>query len=292
MPELKAGLLENFLGKEEDANLWLLQMKAYFALNPSLYEEKNRILAFLNKMDKGQGKSFSEGWLMACADPNIKDEDQTFDKIEADFIAKFIPADRASRSHHALANMKMEGDPFHGDFHKFKAEFELEAAQSRITDEHVLMDMLGRVVSANLAFKMTALLKEPKTHKLWLTKVGQFYDTALRMTKLRGGTNYVPLSGSKRTTRDLMAMDIDRIYLTLTQRVEHIRNNKCFICHKVGCSTRNHPGARKSTPQKTYLPRNQQPHNIQNTNTTPVPETPHTQPINKVESYLNVMRTN
>ena len=53
MPELKAGLPRNFSGREEDANLWLLQMKAYFALNPLLYEEKNRILAFLNKMDQG-----------------------------------------------------------------------------------------------------------------------------------------------------------------------------------------------------------------------------------------------
>ena len=172
MPELKAGLPENFSGKEEDANLWLLQMKAYFALNLTLYEEKNRILTFLNKMDKGQGKSFSKGWLMACANPNIKDKDWTFDKIEADFIEKFIPADQASKSRHALMNMQMEGDPFHGNFHKFKAEFKLEAARSGVTDEHILMDMLGRVVSANLAFKMTALLKEPKTHKQWLHKVG------------------------------------------------------------------------------------------------------------------------
>ena len=93
MPELKARLPGNFSGTEEDANLWLLQMKAYFALNPSLYQEKNKILAFLNKMDKGRGKSFSEGWLIACADPNVKDEDRTFEKIEADFVEKFIPTD-------------------------------------------------------------------------------------------------------------------------------------------------------------------------------------------------------
>ena len=128
MPELKAGLPRNFSGREEDANLWLLQMKAYFTLNPSLYEEKNHILAFLNKMDAGQGKSFSEGWLMKCTDSNIKDEDQTFLKIEADFIEKFIPSDHASKARHSLAHMQMEGEPFHSDFHKFKSEFELETA--------------------------------------------------------------------------------------------------------------------------------------------------------------------
>ena len=89
-----------------------------------------------------------------------------------------------------------------------------------------------------------------------------------------------------------MAMDVDHIYLAPTQQAEHIWNNQCFICHKVECSTRNHPGARKSNPTKTYLPRNQHPHNVRNTNTSPIPKPPRTQPIDEIESYLNVMRTN
>ena len=290
MPELKARLPGNFSGTEEDANLWLLQMKAYFALNPSLYQEKNKILAFLNKMDKGRGKSFSEGWLIACADPNVKDEDQTFDKIEADFVEKFIPTDRASRSRHSLSTMKTEDPPFNGDFHKFKSEFEIEVARSGVTDEHILIDLLGKAVSANLAFKMTALQEEPTTHKLWLHKAGQFFDATLRMKKLRSGQGYTPAhSGPKRSTRDPMAMDVDRIYLSPTQCAEHIRNNKCFICHRIGCSTRNHPGAKNKTPNRTYAPRNQRPHNIRNTNTTLVPPT---KPIDEVESYLNVICSN
>ena len=69
MPELKASLPRNLSGKEEDANLWLLTMKVYFTMNSSLYEEKNKILAFLNKMDTGHGKSFAKGWLMKCSSP-------------------------------------------------------------------------------------------------------------------------------------------------------------------------------------------------------------------------------
>ena len=34
-----------------------------------------------------------------------------------------------------------------------------------VTDEHILINLLGKAVSANLAFKMTALLEEPTTHK-------------------------------------------------------------------------------------------------------------------------------
>ena len=139
MPELKAGLSRNFSGWEEDANLWLLAMKAYFAMNPSLYEEKNWILAFLNKMDAGCGKSFAKGWLMKCTNKTIKDKDQTFAKIEANFIGKFIPSDQASKAWHTIIHMQMEDEAFKGDFHKFKSEFELEAAQSGVTDKHILL---------------------------------------------------------------------------------------------------------------------------------------------------------
>ena len=159
-------------------------MKAYFAMNPTLYDEKNKILAFLNKMDVGRGWFFTEGWLMKCTNPNIKVEERTFAIIEAAFINTFIPTDWTSKAWHALAQMWMEEEPYHSDFHKFKSDFKLKAAWSGITDEHILMDMLGRVVSSNLAFKMTALLEEPKTHKLWLHKAGQFYDAALQMKKL------------------------------------------------------------------------------------------------------------
>ena len=105
MPELKASLPGNFSGKEEDVNLWLLVMKAYFAMNPTLYDEKNKILAFLNKMDVGQGQSFTEGWLMKCTNEDTKDEDQTFAKIETDFIEKFIPSDHVSKAQHMLVHM-------------------------------------------------------------------------------------------------------------------------------------------------------------------------------------------
>ena len=118
---------------------------------------------------------------MKCADPSVHNKDQTFEKIEANFIEKFIPSDWASKAQHALAHMTMEGEPFKGDFHKFKSKFKLEAAQSGVTDEHILMDMLGRAISANLTFKMTALLEELKDHKAWLHKAGQFYDAAIRM---------------------------------------------------------------------------------------------------------------
>ena len=115
--------------------------------------------------------------------------------------------------------MKMEDPPFNGDFHKFQSEFEIEVARSGVTDKHILIDLLGKVVSANLAFKMTALLEEPTSHKQWLHKAGQFYNTALQMKKLQSGQGYTPAySTPKKSAKDPMAMDVDRIYLSPTQR--------------------------------------------------------------------------
>ena len=37
-------------------------------------------------------------------------------------------------------------------------------------------------------------------------------------------------------------MDIDKINLSPTERAEHIRNLKCFICHKEGCHLSKHQG--------------------------------------------------
>ena len=37
-------------------------------------------------------------------------------------------------------------------------------------------------------------------------------------------------------------MDIDKINLSPSERAEHIRNHKCFICHKEGCHTSKYRG--------------------------------------------------
>ena len=54
-PEIKAGLLKDFSGRNEDATQWLLAMKAYFIMNLTVYtDEKTRLLIMLNKMSKGE----------------------------------------------------------------------------------------------------------------------------------------------------------------------------------------------------------------------------------------------
>ena len=37
-------------------------------------------------------------------------------------------------------------------------------------------------------------------------------------------------------------MDIDKVNLSPSERAEHMRNRKCFICHKEGCYSSKHRG--------------------------------------------------
>ena len=76
----------------------------------------------------------------------------------------------------------------------------------------------------------------------WLDKAGEFYRNVVQLRKLqRGGDSYI--SPARRISRlDPNAMDVDKINLSPTEKAEHIRNRKCFICHREGCHLSKHQG--------------------------------------------------
>ena len=57
-------------------------------------------------------------------------------------------------------------------------------------------------------------------------------------------------------TQDPNVMDIDAICLSPIKRAEHMKHNKCFICHKVGCHTKNHPQDQPCNQGPPHPPRN------------------------------------
>ena len=92
--EFKAGPPEDFSGKNDDATCWLLAMKAYFIINAGMYmEDTTTVLIFLNKLSKGRGATFAEGWYMKLANPIISDSEKTFKKLCKAFEEAFIPKD-------------------------------------------------------------------------------------------------------------------------------------------------------------------------------------------------------
>ena len=89
--KFKAGLPEDFSGKNDDAMCWLLAMKAYFIINERVYtEDATTILIFLSKLSKGRGDTFTKGWYMRLANLAIPDSEKTFKKLCKNFEEAFV----------------------------------------------------------------------------------------------------------------------------------------------------------------------------------------------------------
>ena len=70
--------------------------------------------------------------------------------------------------------------------------------------------------------------------------------------------SYIPLA-RRAACPDPNAMDVDKVNLSPSERVEHMRNRKCFICRKEGCHLSKHkeyPGKRgrgRTPPEGEHL---------------------------------------
>ena len=258
--EIKARLPDNFLGKNEDAMWWLLAMKAYFGMNQEIYkDEKNVVLVFLNKMSKGRGGTFAEGWYLKLIKPEILESEKTFKKLCDVFEETFIPKDMKDWACQMVYSLNM--GQFNGDFDQYATAFRLAQAHCRVDLNSILVDTLQQGVTNQLAIMMTtaALPKgQEKTGckwEQWLDKAGEFYWNVVWLKKLQsGGDSAIPAAQQTKTyqsTRDPYAMDMDKINLSPSGRVEHRRNHKCFICHKEGCHLNRHKGypRRKERPK-------------------------------------------
>ena len=100
--ELKAGLPEDFSGNSEDLNRWMLSLQAYFEMSSSVYNNKAKLLMALNKMSKGRGKPFSEGWFYKLNDATIPDSEKTWDKMVASFKTTFYPFDIQNKARRTM----------------------------------------------------------------------------------------------------------------------------------------------------------------------------------------------
>ena len=139
--EFKAGLPEDFSGRNDDATRWLLAMKAYFVINNKVYtEDATTVLIFLNKLSKGRGATFAEGWYMKLANPGIPDLEKTFKKLCKAFEEAFVPKDLKDRACQTVYSLNM--DQFNGDFDEYSTAFKLAQARCGVDDDSILVDAL------------------------------------------------------------------------------------------------------------------------------------------------------
>ena len=180
--EFKAGLPEDFSGKNNDATHWLLAMKAYFVINATIYmDDATTVLIFLNKLSKGRGATFAEGWYMKLANLVIPESKKTFKTLCKAFEEAFVLKDIKDQAHQTVYSLSM--DQFNGNFNEYSTAFKLAQACSRVDDDTILMDALQRGITQQLAIMMmitTATLPDSQERtswkwEKWLDKAGEFY---------------------------------------------------------------------------------------------------------------------
>ena len=278
--ELKAGLPEDFSGNSEDSNRWMLFFQAYFEMNSSIYNNKAKLLTALNKMSKGRGKPFSEGWFYKLNDATIPDSEKTWDKMVASFKTTFYPFDiqnKARTMNRLVQNLR---DHEKG-FQKYVADFQLATAQTGIKDEETLIKAFATELDPSLGQMVLSVKDIPTTLNKWIRQASKFHAQQKRITALQEGgsiRSFLP-----RTTWDPNAMDIDVICLSPIERAEYMKHNKCFICHKVGCHTKNYLWDWPHNQEPSCPPRN--PSWVRATTTTPA-TTPTSKPKSELAQFV------
>ena len=138
--ELKAGLPEDFSRNSEDSNRWMLSLQAYFEMNFSIYNDKAKLLMALNKMSKGRGKLFLEGWFYKLNDTTIPNDEKTWDKMVASFKTTFYPFNIQNRARRTMNYLVQNLKDHKEGFQKYIADFQLATAQTRIKDKETLIE--------------------------------------------------------------------------------------------------------------------------------------------------------
>ena len=148
--ELKAGLPEDFSGNSEDSNRWMLFLQAYFEMNSSVYNNKAKLLTALNKMSKGRGKPFSEGWFYKLNDATIPDSEKTWDKMVASFKTTFYSFDIQNKARRTMNCLVQNLRDHEEGFQKYVTDFQLAAAQTGIKNEETLIEAFATRLDPSL----------------------------------------------------------------------------------------------------------------------------------------------
>ena len=168
LSELKAGLPEDFSGNSKDLNRWMLFLQAYFKMNSSVYNDKAKLLTALNKMSKGRGKPFSEGWFYKLNDAIIPDSERTWNKMVARFKTTFYPFNIQNKARRTMNHLVQNLRDHKEGFQKYVADFQLMAVQTGIKDEETLIEAFATRLDPSLGQMVLSIKDIPTTLNEWI----------------------------------------------------------------------------------------------------------------------------
>ena len=185
--EFKAGLPKDFSGNSEDSNRWMLSLQAYFEMNSSVYNNKAKLLMALNKMSKGRGKPFSEGWFYKLNDATIPDSEKTWDKMVASFKMTFYPFNIQNKARRTINHLVQNLRDHKEGFQKYITDFQLATAQIGIKDEETLIEAFATGLDPSLGQMVLSVKDIPTMLNEWIRQASKFHTQQKQINALQEG---------------------------------------------------------------------------------------------------------
>ena len=191
--ELKAALPADFSGKNDDATRWIKAMKAYFALNATLYSsDATKIMTTLNKMSGGRGAPYAETWYDKMADNTIPSAEKTFEKFAEDFESTFYPFNTKITAHNQLRALRQrsfkEKDGSTNDgFQQYITDFQNLSMKVGTKDEFNLISQFSLGIDQKLSKMVLSMSSVPTTIKGWINQSKIFHTQLVHIQDLCKG---------------------------------------------------------------------------------------------------------
>jgi hypothetical protein len=233
--EIRLNLPKVFDGNRENLTPFLQDCQVYLTLNDHIYDtDEKKIAFFLSFLTEGVAKVWKEGYLLDKLGKGFGSL-TTFKKLLQDtFSASDVEGDARAK----LRQLKQGKDTAD----EYVSQFRILAGRSKIKEDSSLIEYFMEGLNNGILQKIFTLEKMPTTIDKWYELASRFDAQHRRVQEIIGrrrgtaintNTNqrktYVPRYASH---NDPNAMDIDR--LTIEQRDKHIRENRCFNCHRIG----------------------------------------------------------
>ena len=165
----------------------MLSLQAYFKMNSSIYNDKAKLLIALNKISKGRGKPFSEGWFYKLNNATIPENEKTWDKMVASFKMTFYPFNIQNKARRTMNCLVQNLRDHEKGFQKYVTDFQLAIAQTGIKDKETLIQTFATGLDSSLGQMVLSVKDIPTMLNEWIRQASKFHTQQKWITALQGG---------------------------------------------------------------------------------------------------------